>query len=211
MVSSVTVVLFEGFEPLDVFGPVELFSMVPELRIDYIGPGAGPIASSQGAQVVATAAYADAGDPGLLLVPGGHGTRALVEDEAFLSWLAAYADTAAIVGSVCTGSGVLAAAGLLDGYRATSNKVAFRWAESQGPRTTWIPQARWVEDGNRWTSSGVAAGMDMAAALIGRLWGREAAEYAAEHIELEVHRDPDWDPFAALNGLVDPTPRDGRD
>ena len=104
--------------------------------------------------------------------------------------------------SVCTGSAVLAAAGLLDGYRATSNKRAFTWATSQGPQVEWVPQARWVEDRNRWTSSGVAAGMDMAVALIATLCGKGAAKDAAAQIELEVHTDPDWDPFAKLYGLA---------
>ena len=107
--------------------------------------------------------------------------------------------------SVCTGSGVLAAAGLLDGYRATSHKRAFAWAVSQGPRVKWVPHARWVNDGNRWTSSGVAAGMDMTLAVVGHLQGEELADQIADTIEYEWHRDPQWDPFAAKNGLVQPS------
>ncbi len=105
--------------------------------------------------------------------------------------------------SVCTGSAALAAAGLLDGYRATSNKRAFGWVTQHGPGVEWVPEARWVQDRDRWTSSGVAAGMDMAVALIASLLGDEVAESVAARVELEPHRDPAWDPFAALNGLVD--------
>ena len=97
---------------------------------------------------------------------------------------------------------MLAAAGLLDGYRATSNKAAFSWATTQGESVDWVPEARWVEDRTRWTSSGVAAGRDMTAALMRALSGDEVAEAAAVHIELELHEDSTWDPFARLYGLA---------
>lgn len=199
---TVSVVLFDRFELLDVFGPVSLFSGLSDVEVAYLGPSVGPVTSAQGAEVVCTSRYEDAPSADILLVPGGIGTRALVRDESFLTWLAAYAANAMFVTSVCTGSGILAAAGLLDGFRATSNKRAFAWASSNGESVQWIAKARWVEDRDRWTSSGVAAGMDMTAALIERVWGAAAAAEAAERIELEVHPDPDWDPFAALNGLA---------
>jgi transcriptional regulator GlxA family with amidase domain len=193
----VSVVLFEGFELLDVFGPVELLGTLPEdFAVNLVGPVAGPVRSSQGTEVIAEAAYADAPAPDIVMVPGGIGTRALAREAGFLSWLAAWAQPARLVTSVCTGSALLAAAGLLDGYRATSNKLAFAWASSQGQDVTWVAKARWVQDRNRWTSSGVAAGMDMTAALIAFLNGQQAADDAARRIELEIHADPDWDPFA---------------
>jgi transcriptional regulator GlxA family with amidase domain len=198
---SVSVVLFDGFEVLDVFGPIELFSKVRDLSVEMLGPGAGPVASAQGPRVLPDVGYTDAQPPDIVLVPGGTGTRTLVEDRAFLDWLTAFAGRANLVTSVCTGSALLAAAGLLDGYRATSNKRAFGWASSHGTSVTWVAQARWVRDRNRWTSSGVAAGMDMAAALIGDLYGAETATAATQQVELEVHRDAAWDPFAALYGL----------
>lgn len=123
-------------------------------------------------------------------------------EQVFLKWLARWASDAEFITSVCTGSGLLAAAGLLDGYRATSNKRAFAWACEQGPDVEWVPEARWVEDRNRWTSSGVAAGMDMALGLIARLHGDQVAASVADGVELEWHRDPTWDPFAANNGLT---------
>jgi transcriptional regulator GlxA family with amidase domain len=200
----VSVVLFEGFELLDVFGPVELLSTVPDLvTVELVGPEAGPVRSSQGTEVVATASYASAAGPDVVLVPGGAGTRPLAVDDAFLGWLAAWAGRARVVTSVCTGAALLAAAGLLDGYRATSNKRAFRWVEGHGSDVAWVAQARWVEDRDRWASSGVAAGMDMTAALMARLLGDDVAEVATIAAELEVHRDPSWDPFARVHGLVD--------
>lgn len=203
---TVGIVLFEGFELLDVFGPVELLSVVPDgFAITYLAPSPGPVRSSQGAKVVATASLSEslATEPALdiVLVPGGSGTRGLVDDRDVLDLIAAWASRAPVVTSVCTGSAVLAAAGLLEGYRATSNKRAFAWASAQGTDVEWVPHARWVEDRDRWTSSGVAAGMDMTAALIAHLVGEEAAITAARTVELEVHSDPDWDPFAEHYGL----------
>ena len=199
----VGVVLFARFELLDVFGPLELLGVLADrFELCMIGPGAGPVRSAQGPEVVATCGYSDAPAPDIVLVPGGIGTRGLVEDREFLSWLAGWAGSAELVTSVCTGSGVLAAAGLLDGYRATSNKRAFSWPESQGPKVEWIRQARWVADRDRWTSSGVAAGMDMTLALIAHLHGEELAVQIADRVEYDWHRDPSWDPFAAKHGVV---------
>lgn len=198
----ITVVLFDGFELLDVFGPVELVAMAG-LPVDFVGPVAGPVASSQGVEVVAARDYAEVAETDVLLVPGGAGTRPLAVDSGFLAWLRSAGEQSRLVTSVCTGSALLAAAGLLDGRRATSNKRAWAWASGFGEgRVTWVPQARWVEDGDRWTSSGVAAGMDMAVALIAHLLGPEVARAACDRIEYEPHADADHDPFAALHGLV---------
>lgn len=198
----IAVVLFEGFELLDVFGPVQLLQAVPEVTVVFAGPTGEPVASSQGVEVVPTISYGQIGPTDALLVPGGKGTRRLVGDESFLSWLRGVGAQAPWVASVCTGSAVLAAAGLLEGYAATSNKRAFAWASSFGESVTWKPKARWVQDCNRWTSSGVAAGMDMTVALIAELISEAAAVDAANFAEYEPHRDCEWDPFARINGLV---------
>lgn len=198
----ITVVLFEGFELLDVFGPVQLLQAVPDVTVVFSGPDGGPVASSHGVEVVPTISYGQIEPTDVLLVPGGKGTRKLVEDESFLSWLREAGVQAPWIASVCTGSAVLAAAGLLEGYAATSNKRAFSWATSFGGDVSWRPEARWVHDRNRWTSSGVAAGMDMTVALIARLVSDSAAIDAANFAEYEPHRDAGWDPFARLYGLV---------
>jgi putative intracellular protease/amidase len=201
--SRIGVVLFDGFELLDVFGPLEIFGELPDrFRIDLISQAAGPVTSAQGHQVIAPHPYVAALRCDIVLVPGGIGTRRLVANEEFLCWLRDWASPARYVTSVCTGSGVLAAAGLLDGFRATSNKAAFGWAKTQGQHVEWVPEARWVEDRNRWTSSGVAAGMDMTLALIERLHGEDVALGTADGVEYDWHRDATWDPFAAKNGLV---------
>jgi transcriptional regulator GlxA family with amidase domain len=103
---------------------------------------------------------------------------------------------------VCTGAALLAKAGILDGRKATTNKRAYAWVVSQGPKVEWIAQARWVEDGKFFTSSGVSAGMDMTLGLIARLHGRQASLEAAQGAEYEWHEDSAWDPFAKLNGLA---------
>lgn len=198
----VSVVLFEGFELLDVFGPVELLSHAPHVTMDYVGPHPGPVRSSQGAQIMADLSYPQLATPDIVLVPGGTGTRRLVTDKPFLSWLAETGEHSQLVVSVCTGSAVLAAAGLLEGYRATSNKLAFTWASSFGRNVGWEPHARWVEDGDRWTSSGVAAGMDMTVALIASLFGPGVREAAVIRAEYQPQTDSTVDPFAQVHGLA---------
>jgi len=196
---SVGFVLFEDFELLDVFGPAEMFGVLKDrVRIEMIAAEAGPVRSSQGPRVIAERGFAEVAEPDLVLVPGGIGTRTAVDDEELVSWIRQMSTRAAYVASVCTGSALLARAGVLDGKRATSNKRAFEWVMSQGPLVNWIRQARWVEDGKFWTSSGVTAGIDMSLALIERLAGSEVATVVANRTEYERHVDPAWDPFSEL-------------
>jgi putative intracellular protease/amidase len=194
--------LFPGFELLDVFGPLEMFGCLGERAwITMLAEEPGSVRSHQGPACVADAALA--GDHGLdvLLIPGGIGTRRLVSSQPFLDELRRQCDWARYVATVCTGSGLLARTGALDGRAATSNKFAFNWAVSQGPKVRWVAAARWVEDGKFFTSSGVSAGMDMALGLIARVFGRETSLEVARRAEYEWHEDKDRDPFAKQNGL----------
>jgi transcriptional regulator GlxA family with amidase domain len=196
-------VLFEGFELLDVFGPLEMFGLLKErATLMMLAENPGIIRSAQGPACVAESSLAADHGLDVLLVPGGIGTRREVSNPAFLSAIRRQSDTARLVSSVCTGSGLLAKAGLLDGRRATSNKVSFKWAVAQGPDVTWVPEARWVEDGRFFTSSGVSAGMDMALGLIARLFDRQTSVKVAHWAEYAWHEDRDWDPFAKLNGVA---------
>jgi transcriptional regulator GlxA family with amidase domain len=202
---TVGVLLFEGFELLDVFGPCEAYGirdLEGAFRIAMVAQKAGPIASAQGPRAVAEFGFDDCPRLDVMLVPGGIGTRREVYRTALISWLRARAEQAELVTSVCTGAALLAAAGLLDGRRATTNKRSFAWVQSQGPQVNWVKQARWVEDGKFATSSGVSAGIDMALAIIARLVSTETAEKAATSMEYEWHRDAGWDPFAKIHGLV---------
>ncbi|KAI9887788.1 MAG: hypothetical protein M1823_000429 [Watsoniomyces obsoletus] len=104
--------------------------------------------------------------------------------------------------SVCTGAELSAKAGILDGKRATTNKAAWKSTIASGPKTNWIPQARWVEDGNVWTSSGISAGIDLTWAFIEEMYGRPTAERVTTYLEYERHEDPSWDPFAVVWNLA---------
>lgn len=198
-------VLYPGFEMLDYFGPLELFSVLgsDKVRIHTVAETAGPVAAaigSEGAvgpQVIAEHAFASAPQYDILLVPGGVGTLTELENPAMLDFLIAQAAFAQYVTSVCTGSALLAKTGLLDGKRATSNKQVFALATMQSDKVHWAEAARWVEDDKFFTSSGVSAGMDMTLALIAKLFGQEVAETAASYAEYTWHRDAENDPFAA--------------
>lgn len=195
--NRIDVLLFDGFELLDVFGPVELFSLADGFECVFHAVVPGPIRSSQGVEVVAPNSLNALEEPDILLVPGGMGTRALVSDADFLGELVRLAGLARMVASVCTGSALLAAAGILDGHRATSNKLAFDWVTGFGERVEWDARARWVEDDRVWTSSGISAGIDMAHALIRHLGGDAVAATAARRGELIVQTDADADSFVA--------------
>jgi putative intracellular protease/amidase len=200
---SLAVVLFEGFELLDVFGPLEMFGLLPEqFEIFLIAESGDIVASSQGPKSLVDYRFEDCPAFDILLVPGGKGTRREVDNPVLLEWLRCQAQTAQFVTSVCTGSAILARAGLLDGRRATTNKAAFEWVTSQGERVDWQKQARWVEDDHYFTSSGVSAGIDMSLALIARISGQETAEQVATLSEYEWHRNPNRDPFAQLWSAV---------
>ena len=197
---AVEVLVFEGFEILDVMGPIELFGMFPEVfDVQLVAEGSGPIASTQGPRVCVDRELSDTANDGIVLVPGGRGTRREVGNAALLEWISRAANTAEYLTSVCTGSALLAKAGVLDGKRATSNKLSLDWVISQGPSVTWVKEARWVRDGKFVTSSGVSAGMDMTLDIIASILGEEAADEAALRAEYTWHRDANIDPFAAAH------------
>ena len=196
------VVLFEGFELLDVFGPLEMFGLAADhFGIRLIAERGGVVASRQGPKSVCDDSFQSAPAIDVLLVPGGIGTRGEVNNPVMLNWLKERSQQAELVASVCTGSALLAKAGVLDGLRATSNKQAFAWASSQSEKVQWQQQARWVEDGKVFSSSGVSAGIDMALAVIAKLVSQQAAEEAANYAEYSWQRDANCDPFASVVGV----------
>lgn len=190
-------VLFPGFELLDIFGPLELFGLLTDrVEIAMLGERAGPVPSAQGPSAIIDQALADRESVDVLLVPGGVGARKVVENPDFLAHLRRLHERAQFTASICTGAALLARAGLLDGRRATTNKLAFEFPVAHGPGVEWQRRARWVEDGNLFTASGVSAGMDMALALIARIWDCPTAERAALEAEYIWNTDSDHDPFA---------------
>ena len=205
-VRRVAVVLFEDFTVLDAYGPIQAFGACRQTRSDgtvlrlfqifTLGMRSGMVRSGQGPATQVDHTLADAPSWDVLVVPGGSGTRPLVEDKAFVAWLRQASEQSPLIATVCTGSALLARTGLLDDRRATTNKIAWDWVVKQGPRVQWQRRARWVDDGNIVSSSGVSAGTDMALALVGRLNGRDMAIAAARHMEHVWNQDATSDPFA---------------
>jgi putative intracellular protease/amidase len=135
----------------------------------------------------------------VLIVPGGLTTRAPAPGRFdVIDYIKSTYPNLRYIISVCTGVTLLARAGILEGKHATGNKMAWKHVTAYGSNITWVPVARWVVDGNIWTTSGVSAGMDGMLAYIEHIYGREQALASAKGAEYEWHQDPSWDPFAAM-------------
>jgi len=194
LTANINFLLFNGFETLDLFGPVEILAHVESHQLRYFSLTGGLITSTQGVSLMTEPVDAMP-QTGILVVPGGLGTRTLVYDDAFIAALKHYAERSEYCLTICTGSALLAKTGLLDGRRATSNKKAFDWVTSVSEGPHWVRIARWAVDGKFYTSSGVSAGMDMALGFIADRYGVEKAESIAKAIEYHWNRDPDDDTF----------------
>lgn len=191
----VAFVAFEGLTPLDLVGPVQVLSRLgPPYTLKVVGAEVRPLATDTPLALVPSHRFDEVPEPHALLVPGG-GLAAIraMADEELQEYLARAARKARLIGSVCTGSLILAAAGLLQGKRATTHWATLDWLRRLGA----IPvQERWVEDGSCVTAAGVSAGIDWALALTARLKGEEHARRV--QIMLEYDPDPpfgwiDWD------------------
>lgn len=220
------VALFEGFQALDVFGPLDILNLLSKtlpLELSVIGPTLEPVSTLLNAppgrisqKVVPTHTYDNAPDDiEVLIVPGGQGTRDLGNTRVVEEFIKARYPKLRYFLTVCTGGAVAARAGVLDGREATSNKRSFSWVSShsvcflvyrltftqvvtQGPKVNWHREARWVEDGNIWTSSGISAGIDMTFAFVERQYGRDIADDVTRSSEYVRNKDPKVDPFAAM-------------
>lgn len=177
--------LFDGFELLDLYGPLEMAGLAG-WRIRLLSLSDAPVASAQGPRALPDGPASGRFD--VVLVPGGPGVRRAIDDEALLAALVRLAAEAGVLATVCTGAALAARAGLLSGRRATTNRRAFDWVAGHGADVAWERNARWVADGAVWTSAGVSAGIDMSLALIARLDGPEAAAESAGRAEYR------WDP-----------------
>lgn len=203
-------VLYPDFELLDLYGPLEMFgSLRDQIEILTVAETAGPVRSYQGPATVADASFDSAPACELLLVPGGLGTLPQLANAALLTYLQQAAAQAECVMSICTGSALLAKAGLLDGRRATSNKMFFDLAVTQSNAVHWVEAARWVTDGKFVTSSGVSAGTDMALGVIADILGRDTALQVARYTEYQWHEDPADDPFVAYLNQANALPGAG--
>ncbi len=196
MAMTLGLVLYNDFELLDAYGPMEMFGILSEdVKSVVIAEKKGPVKSSAGPQSLAEFDFDDAPDLDLMVLPGGIGTIPELANERMLAYLKAACPKTQVTMSVCTGSALLAKAGLLDGLPATSNKMFFDLARNQSDAVDWREAARWVDAGQYVTSSGVSAGTDMALAVIERLFGAERAQQVAAFTEYTRHTDADEDPF----------------
>jgi transcriptional regulator GlxA family with amidase domain len=161
------------------------------------------ISTSFGEAIKPTHSISNAPPLDVLIIPGGYGYRVGNLDPV-IEFIKKTYPSLQYLFTVCSGSWLAARAGVLDGRRATSNKQGWaKTAELTGVQEPikWISHARWVVDGNCWTTSGVSAGIDGMLALIGEIFGEEVAEKTADTIEYEPHKDSKYDPFAVKLGL----------
>jgi putative intracellular protease/amidase len=182
---EIALLLYDGMAALDAVGPYEVLRNVPGWEVQTVAPEKGEVRDEHGTMgLLADRALAEVTAADVLLVPGGRGNRPLLEDETLLGWLRALDRTTKWTTSVCTGSLLLGAAGLLDGKRATSN-----WLELDALRAYGADPVggRFVEDGKVVTAAGVTAGIDMALHLVAREVGSEVAQA----IQLGIEYDPD--------------------
>ncbi len=193
---TLTALLFDNFETLDLFGPIQMFGSLPEhYRIQYGSLLGGVISNNHGIAIQTTAIAELDYSTVILLIVGGMGTRQVVKDSEFLQALVSLNTQADWVLSVCTGSALLAKAGVLDGKRATSNKLSWQWATAQSEQVRWIKKARWVVDDKYYTSSGVSAGMDMALGFIADRHGIATAYQVANYTEYQWQQESNLDSF----------------
>lgn len=229
---KVGILVFDDFEPIDVWGFIEAFSISR-----FIGAGYGsaepypfnivfisnetsgdaepaPIRSYNGPRVAPDMYRDDALTAGidLLMIPGGLGIRTLLDPDypdsvtQLLDWVTLMDDQVSLMTTVCTGAAVLAATGLLNGKSATTNHLSFAWVTSFGLQVRWNNVSRWVDAGKYVTSAGVSAGTDMAFHLVSRLAGRAVAEQAAIAAEYDWRRDPEMPTYYPQQAVV-PTSR----
>jgi transcriptional regulator GlxA family with amidase domain len=148
-----------------------------------------------GQSIVPTHTFATVPELDVLIVPGGIG--GFSTGQPTIDWLRATVPKLPHLITVCNGAALVASSGALDGKRATTNKAFWKECTSCGPRTHWIAKARWVQDGNVWTSSGVSAGIDATLSWIASVYGDEYAEEMADMTEFVRSKGESDDPFAA--------------
>jgi putative intracellular protease/amidase len=193
---NVAVLLFDDFETLDVFGPVEIFGRLKQhYQVSFYSVIGGLVNNNHGVSILTKNLDEIIYGTDIFLVPGGYGTRQEVENILLIEKITNISNLSKYVLSVCTGSALLAKAGLLNDRKATSNKKAFDWVITQGEKVHWIKKARWVNDEKYYTSAGVSAGMDMTLGFLNDLHGIEFARKVAFEIEYDWIEDRDDDHF----------------
>jgi transcriptional regulator GlxA family with amidase domain len=196
---DIAIPLFDRFTALDAIGPYETLSRLPGARVTLLAAEPGPVATdNRMLKILAERALDDLPDPDIVVVPGGIGTRAMMNDAPLIAWVRTAHRTSEWTCSVCTGSLVLGAAGLLDGLDATTHWLSMDTLASTGARPTG---RRVVEQGKIITAAGVSAGIDMGLTLAAKI----AGDTVAQAIQLGIEYDPQ-PPFDS--GSPDKAPAD---
>jgi putative intracellular protease/amidase len=194
---QIAIPLFDRFTALDAIGPYEVLSRLPGATVDFVAAEPGPVRTDNGMlALTADKALSDVRTPDVLVVPGGLGTRDLLDDAVMLDWIRGVHESSEWTTSVCTGSLLLGAAGILRGLEATTHWAAMHYLERFGARPT---SRRVVEQGKVITAAGVSSGIDMALALAAKIAGDDVAQV----IQLYIEYDPQ-PPFQA--GSLDSAP-----
>lgn len=180
--TEVAFVLYENFTALDVFGPVEVLGSIDQYRLHYVSLAGGLVRNRQGIRID-TDPLSSVRENCLLVVPGGFGSRAAIEDQGFLAALSEKIRIARFVLCICTGSALVAKTGALDGKLASTNQKAFDWVVMQRPEVKWQRGARTSVDGKFFTSAGVSAGIDMALQFVKTQFGEARAEEIRTRME----------------------------
>ena len=180
---EIAIPLYDRFTALDAVGPYEVLWRVPGARVRWIGAEARPYATDRGLHLVAEATFEDVPSPDVLVVPGGTGTLAALEDRRLVDWIRRADATSTWTTSVCTGALLLGAAGLLDGLRATTHWAYMDRLADHGAEAT---SERVVAQGKVITSAGVSSGIDMALTLAAAIAGDDVAQA----IQLRIEYDP---------------------
>jgi transcriptional regulator GlxA family with amidase domain len=179
-----SILIFDGITALDAIGPYEVLGRPAGWEVEFVGKAQGEVRTDSGALgLSADKGLADVEQTDIVLIPGGKGNRPLLEDEEVLGWLRRVDERSTWTTSVCTGSLVLGAAGLLEGRRATGHWL---WLEKLREYGAEPVSERYVEDGKLLTAAGVSAGIDMALHLV----GREAGAEVAQAVQLGIEYDP---------------------
>ena len=184
---------YPGVTQLDMTGPAQL-SRMPGASVDYVWHSLDPVMSDCRLALVPTLTLADSGQFDMVCVPGGYGCSAVMNDAVVLDWLRGQAKGARLMTSVCTGSLILAAAGLLRGYRAGCH---WAWGENLAKfGATWVAE-RTVVDRDRITAGGVTAGIDFAFRVITELHGQDASDAVRLALEYDPEARPGGTPATA--------------
>jgi putative intracellular protease/amidase len=182
---KIAILLYDRFTALDAVGPYEVLSRLPGATVHFVAVEPGEKRTeTEMLGLTADLSIDELPNPEIVLVPGGYGTRGLLEDERILGWLRRAHETSEWTTSVCTGSLLLAAAGILDGLEATTHWLEFDLLERLGARPT---ARRVVEQGKVITAAGVSSGIDMGLVLAARV----AGDHVAKAIQLGIEYDPE--------------------